>query len=119
MNDAMVDHHPLGVMASRGSRGDEMIADAEHADDGVEEAPPLRIVAGMKIKDDGDMVADVDGLEDRRREGAERLEEGVLEEASGCAIAVVGGGGRGDGVAVHGSGRGREVRSEGVGFLSI
>ena len=49
-------------IARMDGRGVDVVAEAEHADDGVEVATPLRVVAGEKVQRDGNVATDVHRL---------------------------------------------------------
>ena len=71
-DDALVDHHPLLIAAlSAGRRHGDVCGEAELVDDGVEEAPPFRVVGLGDVEDHRNMGADVHRLQracgERRR----------------------------------------------------
>jgi hypothetical protein len=87
-----VDLTPLAVALGSRRRRANVVFQAKFAEDGVEAAAPLAVVGGGVVEDDGDVVADVDRLNDGSR--------GWLRRSS-VVVLVVGGRSRG---GSHGSG---------------
>jgi hypothetical protein len=112
VDDATIDLPPLGVALSDWRRGADMVLKTKLAQHRVETAPPLAVVGGGVVEDDGNVVADVHCLNDRGR--------GWLRRSGAVEFAVVGGrGGVSWGVS-HGCGSrrnrgGKGGRSEWVG----
>ena len=108
-----------------------------HADDGVEVAAPLRVVAGEKVQNDGNMTTNVDSLENGGGERRGSRDDGwgdrwgdwrgmlkrfgvKSDGGSGeySSSAVDRGAGREDGILVHG-GSGIGDQSKGVLVVGI
>jgi hypothetical protein len=68
VDEALVNHHPLGVAAASGGRGSSNVgAEAKFSDDGVHEAAPLGVIRLGDVEDNGNVRLDVHGLESHRR----------------------------------------------------
>lgn len=63
VGDAGICQLPLGVAIGRRGGRVNVRRKPELAEDGVKEAPPLRVVALVEIEGHGDMGVNVDGLE--------------------------------------------------------
>ena len=69
VDDAGVDHAPLAIAIGVGRRRADVALDAELGKSGIEEVPPLAVIAFVEVEDDRDMVADGEGLDLRGRDG--------------------------------------------------
>ena len=77
VDDAGISQLPLAIALSRRGGRTDMRREPELAKDGVEEAPPLGIVAVVEIERHGNMGADVDCLENGGGGGRRGIEVGI------------------------------------------
>jgi len=111
VDDALVDHGPLRVGETRSGGGVDVVAEAELAEDRVEEAPPLGVGGVLQIENDGNMSSNVHRLD--LGEGDSRVGWRGRRSHVGAAKEIADGirglrsGARG-GADIHGSGRRRE-----------
>jgi hypothetical protein len=63
VGDTAVDLLPFSIAIKNGGRGAHMADEAKFAEDRVKKAAPLAVIRLKEIKKNGDMVADVDGLQ--------------------------------------------------------
>ena len=64
IDDRLVDLPPLGGALSHGRRRADELVEAELPKDGLEEAPPLLVVRGRQVKENGNVGTDVHLLHD-------------------------------------------------------
>ena len=90
VDDAWIHQLPLAIVLSHRSGRANVWREPKLAEGRVKETPPLGVVALIKIEGDGDMVMDVDGLQNG---GSGRL--GRLDLRVKGGVRVVGGGSHG------------------------
>jgi hypothetical protein len=66
VGDAAIDLAPFDIALVDERRRTDMADEAEFAKDGVKETPPLAVVGVEKVEMNGNMIADIDGLDDSK-----------------------------------------------------
>jgi hypothetical protein len=82
VGDAAVYLLPFGVTVENGRRRTHMAKEAKLAKNRVKKTSPLAVVRLKEIKEDGDVIANVDGLQDGEGCRLRRVKEGI--GGAGC-----------------------------------